>query len=158
MSPLTACGYRRGTRRTSRAPGVKIMCGSPWEPAVDEAVPRSDDDTGAVLPVIVAVLVALVVAGVVLLVASASDADDRRDDESPLQAFRRGWRARRDPGPDQVAAARAAQAEPVDLSLAEFLRATAEQGEGYLQVDDLQVGLQRARDKAVRANPLRRHG
>jgi len=134
------------------------MCGSPWEPRCASASAGADDDTGAVLPVIVAVLVALVVAGVVLLVASASDTDDRRDDESPLQAFRRGWRARRDPAPEQVAAAQAAQAEPVDLSLADFLQATAEQGEGYLHVDDLQVGLQRARDKAVRANPLRRHG
>ncbi|UJP38655.1 hypothetical protein [Cellulomonas palmilytica] len=110
------------------------------------------------LPVIIGILVALVVAGVVLLVASASDADDRRDDESPLQAFRRGWRARKNPAPDQVDAAIAAEAEPVDLSLADFLRATAEQGEGYLHVDDLQAGLHRAREKAARANPLRRHG
>ena len=110
------------------------------------------------LPVIIAALVALVVAGGVLLVASASDADERRDDESPLQAFRRGWKARKHPAPDQVDAAIAAEAEPVDLSLADFLRATAEQGEGYLHVDDLQAGLVRARDKAARANPLRRHG
>ena len=110
------------------------------------------------LPVIIGVLVALVVAGLVLLVASTSDADERRDDESPLRAFRRGWRARKNPAPDQVDAARAAEAEPVDLSLAEFLRATAEQGEGYLHVDDLQAGLHRAREKAARAIPLRRHG
>lgn len=118
---------------------------------------RSWDDTGRV-PVVLGVLVALIVAGVVLLVASASSADDRRDDESPWRAFRRGLAARRNPAPDQVAAAQAAEAEPVDLSLADFLRVTAEQGEGYLHVDDLADGLQRARDKAVRAVPLRRHG
>ncbi|CAM5792957.1 hypothetical protein [Cellulomonas persica] len=110
------------------------------------------------LPVVIAILVALAVAAVVLLVASTSDADERRDDESPWQAFRRGLRARRHPAPDQLAAAEAAEAEPVDLSLAEFLRATAEQGEGYLHVDDLSAGLARARDKAARAIPLRRHG
>lgn len=106
----------------------------------------------------IAILVALAVAAAVLLVASTSETDARRDDESPWQAFRRGLQARRHPAPDQVAAAEAAEAEPVDLSLAEFLSVTAEQGEGYLHVDDLQAGLARARDKAARAMPLRRHG
>ncbi len=110
------------------------------------------------LPVVIAILVALAVAAAVLLVASTAEPDERRDDESPWQAFRRGLRARRHPAPDQVAAAQAAQAEPVDVSLAEFLDATTEQGEGYLHVDDLSASLARAREKAVRANPLRRHG
>jgi hypothetical protein len=105
------------------------------------------------------ILLALVVAGVVLLLASASD--NRPEDgvrESPWQAFRRGLAARKNPEPDQVAAASAAQAVPVDLSLADFLRQTTEDGEGYLHVDDLSDNLQRARDKAARAIPLRRHG
>ncbi len=153
-----ADGARATARGLSRAARVKIVCGSRSEPLLVEAAQRVPDDTGRVLPVVIAVLVALAVAAAVLLVASSSDADDRRDDESPWQAFRRGLRARRHPAPDQIAAAQAADAEPVDLSLADFLNATAEQGEGYLHVDDLSAGLARAKDKAVRANPLRRHG
>jgi hypothetical protein len=105
------------------------------------------------------ILLALVVAGVVLLLASASE--HRPQDgaaESPWRAFRRGLAARKSPEPDQLAAASAAQASPVDLSLADFLRQTTEEGEGYLNVDDLSDNLQRARDKAARAIPLRRYG
>ena len=38
---------------------------------------------------------------------------------------------------------RAAAVEPVDLSLAQFLRETVDEGEAYLQVDDLAATLQR---------------
>ncbi len=108
---------------------------------------------------VVGILVALVVAAFVLLVASvASTERDERSNHSPWRSFRRGLSARRNPEPDQVAAAQAAQADPVDLSLADFLRQAADDGEPYLGVEDLGQSLVRARDKAARALPLRRHG
>ena len=107
------------------------------------------------MAVLVAILLALLVAAAVLVVASVSaSARDRR--ESPVAVFRSGWSARRNPDADQRAAAAAAAAEPVDLSLAQFLRETVDEGEAYLQVDDLAATLQRAKDKATGVLPGRR--
>ena len=51
----------------------------------------------------------------------------------PGRSFRAGWAARG----TRDEAARAAEAEPVDLKLAEFLAATADQGDAYLHVEEL---------------------
>ncbi|MBD8060507.1 hypothetical protein IC607_16190 [Cellulomonas sp. JH27-2] len=91
------------------------------------------------------ILVTLVLAGAVLLVANAMSST-ASDGESPWRAFRAGWAARREPSP-------AVDDEPVDLKLVEFLRVTSDEGEGYLHVDELSEGLQRARDRAARALP-----
>ena len=104
------------------------------------------------MPILVAIFVALLVAGGVLLVASvASTRRDRR--ESPLTALRTGLTGQNHPDADVAAAA---TAEPVDLSLADFLRATVEEGDPYLHVDDLTTTLHDARAKAVSALPGRR--
>ena len=104
------------------------------------------------MAIFVAIFLALLVAAGVLLAASAaSSAKDTG--ESPLRAFRNGWASRKHPDTDQRAAAAAAAVEPVDLSLAQFLRETVDEGEAYLQVDDLAATLQRARDKAVGVLP-----
>lgn len=95
------------------------------------------------MAVLVGIVLALIVAAAVLLLASVA-AGPRDVDESPWQAFRRGWAARHE---TEGEAAAAAAAEPVDLSLTEFLSATAERGEGYLQVDELADTLSRARDR-----------
>ena len=100
----------------------------------------------------VAIFLALFVAAAVL-VAAALFSSSRERRESPIAAFRAGWAARKNPDADQRAAAEAAAAEPVDLSLAQFLRETVDEGEAYLQVDDLAATLQRARDKAVGVLP-----
>jgi hypothetical protein len=107
------------------------------------------------MAVLVAILLAVLVAAAVLVVASAS-ASSRDTRESPLAAFRSGWSGRRNPDSDQRAAAAAAAVEPVDLSLAQFLRETVDEGEAYLQVDDLAATLQRAKDKATGVLPGRR--
>src|SRR4051794_34494126 len=104
------------------------------------------------MPILVAIFVALLVAGGVLLVASvASTRRDRR--ESPFTALRAGLTGQDHPDEELRAAA---TAEPVDLSLAEFLRATVEEGDPYLHVDDLTATLHDARVKAVSALPGRR--
>ena len=104
------------------------------------------------MPILVAIFVALLVAAGVLLAASVvSTRHDRRD--SPLATLRAGITGRNHPD-DAVSAA--AAAEPVDVSLADFLRATVEEGEPYLNVDDLASTLQDARDRAVGVLPGRR--
>ena len=115
------------------------------------------------MPVLVAVLVALIVAAAVLLVASAaggSSSDDDRhvDRRGPLRAFRAGLVARRHPDEEQQAAALAASAEPVDVSLDEFLRANTDNGSAYLDVEELGATLHRARERAGRVLPLSRRG
>jgi len=94
--------------------------------------------------VITLLLAALLVAAVVLVAVPSGS-----DGESPWVAFRRGLRARRDPDAEQTEAARAAAARPVDLSLADFLRATASEGDGYLHPDELAEDLRLARERAA---------
>jgi succinate dehydrogenase/fumarate reductase flavoprotein subunit len=108
------------------------------------------------MAILVAIVLALLVAAGVLLAASISGSS-RSAGESPLRAFRAGWAARKNPDSDQRAAAAAAAVEPVDMSLAQFLRETVDEGEAYLQVDDLAATLQRARDKAVGVLPGNHH-
>ena len=104
------------------------------------------------MAVLVAILLAVLVAAAVLVVASLSAAaKDKR--ESPHTTFRSGWTGRKNPDADQRAAAAAAAVEPVDLSLAQFLRETVDEGEAYLQVDDLAATLQRAKEKATGVLP-----
>ncbi|MDM7832682.1 hypothetical protein [Cellulomonas edaphi] len=94
--------------------------------------------------VIIGILVALVVAGLVLLVASAMSGGSEHG--SPWRSFRAGWAAR---GTDPAVV----EGEPVDLKLAEFLAVTADEGDAYLNVEELGEGLQRARDRAVSVLP-----
>ncbi|WP_291809224.1 hypothetical protein [Cellulomonas sp.] len=103
------------------------------------------------MAVVIWTLVALLTAAAVFLVVSASTGAD-----NPLTTFRRGVRARRNPDRDQAAAARAATAAPVDLSLADFLRATASEGDGYLHPDELVEDLRVARERAAAAVRPRR--
>ena len=104
------------------------------------------------MAVLVAILLAVLVAAAVLIGASVHAA--RKDErESPLATFRSGWTGRTNPDADQQAAAAAAAVEPVDLSLAQFLRETVDEGEAYLQVDDLAATLQRAKEKATGVLP-----
>ncbi|WP_203754907.1 hypothetical protein [Cellulomonas chitinilytica] len=110
------------------------------------------------MPVLVAVLVALVVAAAVLLVASAVAGGASDDGRGPLRSFRAGLAARRHPDEEQRAAAIAASAEPVDVSLDELLSANAEHGAAYLDVDELGATLHRARERAARVLPLTRRG
>ena len=107
------------------------------------------------MAVLVAILLAVLVAAAVLVVASAS-ASARDERTSPLAVFRSGLAGHRNPDADQRAAAEAAAVAPVDLSLAQFLRETVDEGEAYLQVDDLAATLQRAKDKATGVLPGRR--
>lgn len=104
--------------------------------------------------VLVVIVLALLAAASVVLLASTAAAPG--GDGSAWESFRRGWRSRRHPDADQLDAARAAAVEPVDLSLAQFLRETAEVGDAYLNVDELAEDLQRARDRAVRPLKARR--
>jgi len=104
------------------------------------------------MPLLVAVFVALLVAGGVLLAASVASARRERR-ESPLTTLRTGLTGRDHPDP---AVSAAATAEPLDVSLADFLRATVEEGDPYLQVDDLTATLQDARARAVGVLPGRR--
>ncbi|OJV59578.1 MAG: hypothetical protein BGO38_12220 [Cellulomonas sp. 73-145] len=103
---------------------------------------------------VILVVVALLVTVVVLLASTPRG----RDEESPLRAFRRGLRGRRHPDADQVAAARAAAVEPVDVSLGEMLAANVERGEGYVSVDELTEPLLHAREMAARVLPGRDAG
>lgn len=104
------------------------------------------------MPLLVAVFVALLVASGVLLAASvASTRRERR--ESPLTTLRTGLTGRDHP---DAAVGAAATAEPVDVSLADFLRATVEEGDPYLHVDELAATLSDARAKAVGVLPGRR--
>lgn len=108
------------------------------------------------MAIFVAIFLALLVAAGVLLAASvASSAKDKG--ESPFRTFRTAWSGRKNPDTGQRAAAAAAAVEPVDLSLAQFLRETVDEGEAYLQVDDLAATLQRARDKAAGVLPGNRN-
>jgi hypothetical protein len=100
------------------------------------------------MPILVAIFVALLVAGGVLLAVSVMSA--RRDGRSPLNAGLSGSDHTDDPVEAAVAA------EPVDVSLAEFLSATAEDGDPYFHVDDLTASLQDARAKATDALAGRR--
>jgi len=93
--------------------------------------------------VVIWILVALLAAAAVLVVVSAG-----AEAESPWSAFRRGVRGRRHPDAEQAEAARAAAERPVDLSLADFLRATASEGDGYLHPDELADDLRSARERA----------
>ena len=112
---------------------------------------RIDPETG-VMPFLVAVFVALLVAAGVLLAASvASTRRERR--ESPLATLRTGLTGKDHPDPDVSAAA---TAEPVDVSLADFLTATLEEGDPYLHVDELSATLHDARARAVGVLPGRR--
>jgi hypothetical protein len=97
------------------------------------------------MPILVAIFVALLVAGGVLLAVSVISARrDRR--ESPLRALGADLTGRDHP---DAAVDAAATAEPVDVSLAEFLSVTAEDGDPYLHVEDLTASLQDARAKAT---------
>lgn len=135
---------------------MEIVCGLPGSWPVGVTSGAAARETGRVLPVVIAILVALVVAGVVLLVASSTSARPAAPGRSPWQTFRAGLSGRKNPDDEQLAAAAAADAEPVDLTLTEFLRETVDEGEGYLQVEELQEGLVRARDKAARVIPRRK--
>lgn len=98
------------------------------------------------MAVVITIFVALLVALAVFVVASANATQ-----ESMWTAFRRAVRARRHPAPEDEAAERAASVEPVDLSLAEFLRATVSEGDGYLNPDELVDNVREARDRAAQA-------
>ena len=104
-------------------------------------------------------MAAVILVGVVLLITVVvllgATPGARKDDESPLQAFRRGLRGRRHPDADQLAAARAAAVEPVDVTLGEMLAANVERGEGYVSVDELTDQLLNARHVAARVLPAR---
>lgn len=108
-------------------------------------------DTG-VVAVVIWIFVALLVSVAVFVVASSNAGPD----ESLWAAWQRAWRARRNPVPEDEAAARAASVEPVDVSLAEFLRATASEGDGYLHTDELVHELRTARERAQSALRPRR--
>ncbi|WP_273651547.1 hypothetical protein [Cellulomonas fimi] len=110
------------------------------------------------MAVLVGILVSLLVAFAVLILAGVAAGSGAPGEErnGPLRAFRAGWAARKHPDADQTAAAAAAAVRPVDVSLDEFLRATADEGDPYLQVDDLADTLQRASRKAARALPRQR--
>ena len=100
--------------------------------------------------VIVVVVLALLAAVVVVLLATAEA--PRRDGERPVRAFRRGLKSWLRPDAEQVAEARAAAAEPVDVSLEQMLRANVEAGGGYLEPGDIADSLHAA---AVRVLPGR---
>lgn len=93
-------------------------------------------------------LVALAAAAVVVVVAGATTVE-RGEGSTFLADLRAGLRARRHPDAEQAAAAQAAEVEPLDVPLDEFLRATAVEHDGYLQVDEVRDVLVKARDRAV---------
>ena len=101
------------------------------------------------LPVLAWTLVALAAAAAVVLVASAASGGGRGG-AGFLADLRAGVSARRHPDAEDAAAARAAEIEPVDVRLDEFLRATAVDDDGYLRVDEVRDVLTKARDRAVR--------
>lgn len=92
--------------------------------------------------VVLVVLLVLLAAAAVLLLARVSSDDAPGGVESPWQAFRRGLRARRAPHTDDALAA-ALSLEPQDVSLADFLRANVQSGDGYVDVDELTEDLHR---------------
>ena len=96
------------------------------------------------MALVIWIIVALLAAAAVFLLVPVNS-----DGESPWTAFRRGLQARRNPDPEQEEAARAASARPVDLSLADFLRATASEGDGYLHPDELAEDLRTAKERAT---------
>ncbi|GIG38423.1 hypothetical protein [Cellulomonas phragmiteti] len=103
------------------------------------------------MAVVIWILVALLVAAAVLVVVSSG-----ADEDGPWRTFLRGLRGRRHPDAEQAAAARAAAADPVDLSLADFLRATASEGDGYLHPEELVEDLRTARERAAQVVRPRR--
>ncbi|HEY0117897.1 MAG TPA: hypothetical protein VGC04_03850 [Cellulomonas sp.] len=102
------------------------------------------------MAVLVVVILALLAAAAVVLLATAQA--PRRDGEHPLRAFARGLRSWLRPDAEQQAEARAAAADPVDVSLEQMLRANVEAGEGYLQPEEITGSLHAA---AVRVMPGR---
>ena len=106
--------------------------------------------TMAGMVVLVVVILALLAATAVVLLATA-DAP-RRDGEQPVRAFARGLRSWLRPDDEQRAEARAAAADPVDVSLEQMLRANVEAREGYLQPDEIAGSIHAA---AVRVLPGR---
>ncbi|WP_448629727.1 hypothetical protein [Cellulomonas soli] len=83
----------------------------------------------------------------VLVMAVRSSA---QEGERPVGDLIEAWRGRGRSAPTVDGPGEAA---PVDVSLGEFLRANVEQGEAYLQVDDLAERLQRATEVTRRALP-----
>jgi hypothetical protein len=106
--------------------------------------------TGGMLPVFVWTLVALAAAAAVALIANAASSGDGPGGAGFLTDLRAGLAARRHPDTADVAAARAAEVEPVDVPLDEFLRATAVDDDGYLQADEVRDAFAKVRDRAVR--------
>lgn len=105
------------------------------------------------MAVVIWILVALLAAAAVLVVVSPGTGEN----DNPWRAFRRGLQARRHPDAQQDEAALAASADPVDLSLADFLRATASEGDGYLQPEELVEDLRTARERARTARERAAH-
>lgn len=103
------------------------------------------------MAVVIWILVALLAAAAVLVVVTSGT-----DGAGLWRTFRRGLQARRNPDAEQAAAARAAAAAPVDLSLADFLRATASEGDGYLHPEELVEDLRSARERAAHVVRQRR--
>lgn len=101
------------------------------------------------MAVVVGIVFALLVAAAVLVMAVRSAA---RDGERPVGELVDAWHDRRS-GASEGQRAQAAEVEPVDVSLAEFLRANVEPGDAYLQVDDLADRLQRATEATRRVMP-----
>lgn len=99
------------------------------------------------MAVVIGIVIALLVAGFVVLYASVVSGAE--PGQSPLAAFRAGWAARKEPREE-------VEAEPVDVSLVEFLRANVDEGSGYVQPEDLTDSLHRARERAVELIPGRR--
>ncbi|MGN8246743.1 hypothetical protein ACTHAM_000408 [Cellulomonas soli] len=97
--------------------------------------------------VVVGLVLALLVAAAVLVMAVRSSA---REGERPVGELVEAWRGR---ARSAEAPGDEAEATPVDVSLSEFLRANVEQGQAYLQVDDLAERLQRASEVTRRAIP-----
>jgi hypothetical protein len=102
------------------------------------------------LPLLVWTLVALVAAAVVALIANAASSGEGLGGVGFLTDLRAGLAARRHPDAEDAAATRAAEVEPVDVRLDEFLQATAVDDDGYLQADEMRDALTKARDRAVR--------
>ncbi len=105
------------------------------------------------MAVLVVVLLALLAAAAVALLATAEA--PRREGERPVRAFRRGLRAWLRPDDEMRAEALAVAAiRPVDVSLEQMLRATVEQGGGYLEPGEITGSLHAA---AVRVLPGHGH-
>ena len=105
---------------------------------------RAEPSENGAVAIVIWILVALLAAVAVFLVVPPST-----QGAGPLTSFRRAWRGRKHPDAEQAEAARAAAAEPVDLSLADFLRATASEGDGYLHPEELAEDLRLARERAT---------